>query len=414
MAFIEGEFPKTISFKAMGGPGFNTTVNEGFSGFEQRNSNWKVARGKWSVSLHTPAVGYITNEQQYLDQLTAFFLIVKGKQNGFRLKDHKDHNSNWDGVNSGQFLGVADGSTGVYQLIKSYSSVGQTYTRSIIKPVTSKVVDYQGNALGDTVYVFAGATNMLKNAGYVGGGLAQFTLDETTGLVSFGGYSTLSLSGVTQVGTTSTFAYIVTAGNAPQRNQTLIITGMTLSSNNFPVGAQALITSVSPTSSTAGTFTVTNAGGGTESASTGTGTTSAATCSISAVSMAGSSATYTYTLSVGSTPLVQGMRVTIKSLGTAGNNGTFWITGLGSGTFTVLNPSGVNASGQTGTGNFDWVPQATVVLTATYDFHFPVRFDTDELEIQVDDSDVKGGQPQVSWNSITMRELRILAGDNQG
>jgi uncharacterized protein (TIGR02217 family) len=53
MAFFETEFPRTVGYKATGGPTFNTTVNEGFSGFEQRNKNWSIARAKYTVDLLT-------------------------------------------------------------------------------------------------------------------------------------------------------------------------------------------------------------------------------------------------------------------------------------------------------------------------------------------------------------------------
>lgn len=34
-----------------------------------------------------------------------------------------------------------------------------------------------------------------------------------------------------------------------------------------------------------------------------------------------------------------------------------------------------------------------------------VRFDTDELQIQIEDSDVAGGKPIISWNSLVLIEV---------
>lgn len=401
MPFVEAEFPKTISAKAMGGPAFNTTVNEGFSGFEQRNQNWEIVRGDWNIALETPSPNFVATPQEYIDQLTAFFLVVGGRFSGFRLKDHKDFTSGA----SNQFLGVGDGVTSIFQLVKVYSAAGLSYSRTIFKPMTSLVVDYLGNSLLDTVAVYLGAVLQAANPGYVGGGSAQYTLDETQGIICFGGYSVWSITAVSVSGTTATYAYGVTSGNAPQKNQVATFAGMTHSANDGPFQ----ITSVSPSSPTAGTFTVTNPIAAAESGSTGTGTVSASKVAITAVLQSGSNTTYTYTLTSGQA-LAQGMRVTIISLAAPGNNGTFYITLLGSGTFTVVNPSGVTATSQAGTGFTDWTPAVNAQLTDKFNYHFPVRFDTDKLNIQLEESNVQGEQPIISWNAIVLKELRLIGG----
>jgi len=73
------------------------------------------------------------------------------------------------------------------------------------------------------------------------------------------------------------------------------------------------------------------------------------TVSIAAATQNGSNTTYTYTLTSGPALRV-GMSVAIQSMQDAGNDGTFAITAVGSGTFTVRNPLGVTASSQQGTG----------------------------------------------------------------
>ena len=70
---------------------------------------------------------------------------------------------------------------------------------------------------------------------------------------------------------------------------------------------------------------------------------------ISAATQAGSNTTYTYTLSSGPA-LVAGGSIVIANMVDPRDNGTFTITALGSGTFTVANPNGVNAAGQAGSG----------------------------------------------------------------
>jgi uncharacterized protein (TIGR02217 family) len=166
MAFLEVEFPTTISYKAVGGPGFSTNVNQGFSGGEQRNQNWKFPRGKWTVSLTSPAG---TDRQQFIDLLYAFFDNAKGKLNAFRLKDHKSFQA------TAQPLALnADGNV---QLAITRTVGGFSFVQFISKPITADVVDYKGNALGNTVQLTSG-----------GGGV---TVDHTTGLVTSAGPGTL-------------------------------------------------------------------------------------------------------------------------------------------------------------------------------------------------------------------------------
>lgn len=88
-----------------------------------------------------------------------------------------------------------------------------------------------------------------------------------------------------------------------------------------------------------------------------------AVVSISGASQNGSRTTYTYTLTSG-TPLRSGLIVVVTGMGDAGNNGNFAITSVGSGTFTVVNAGGVNATGQGGTGVVQPPPQNPVFVVA--------------------------------------------------
>jgi uncharacterized protein (TIGR02217 family) len=159
LSFLEVQFPTTLSHRAVGGPGFNTTVNLGLSGQEQRNRNWSRSRGKWTVSLITPAS--FTSRQEFVDLLNAFFMVVGGKADGFRLKDHKDFRA------TAQPLIEVDGNVmlGITRTIG-----GRSYVQPITKPITSAVTDYQGNALADTVFLSPGG--------------AAVDVDYTTGIVT--------------------------------------------------------------------------------------------------------------------------------------------------------------------------------------------------------------------------------------
>jgi trimeric autotransporter adhesin len=77
------------------------------------------------------------------------------------------------------------------------------------------------------------------------------------------------------------------------------------------------------------------------------------TINITAAAESGSSTTYTYALS--SVPALEiGTSIAVANMGNPGNNGTFTVESVGFGTFTVFNPAGVSASGQSGTGTFSF------------------------------------------------------------
>jgi uncharacterized protein (TIGR02217 family) len=158
MSFLEVEFPRTISYRAVGGPGFSTVVNQGLSGGESRNRNWAAARGKWTVSLTTPAGA---TRQDFVDLVQAFFVNVGGKADGFRLKDHKDFKA------TGEALVTVPGGV---QLARTRTIGARSYVQLISKPITSSVKDYKGNALVNTVFLHNTATPV--------------TVDYTTGLVT--------------------------------------------------------------------------------------------------------------------------------------------------------------------------------------------------------------------------------------
>ena len=65
---------------------------------------------------------------------------------------------------------------------------------------------------------------------------------------------------------------------------------------------------------------------------------------ISAASQSGGNTTYTYTLNAGSASPTNGMLVTISGMAHSGNNGSFFVTNTGVGTFTVVNANGVTAT----------------------------------------------------------------------
>ena len=86
------------------------------------------------------------------------------------------------------------------------------------------------------------------------------------------------------------------------------------------------------------------------------------TLDITAATQSGPNTTYAYTL-ISGPPLVVGAFITIENMADLGNNGSFSIIGVGTGTFTVVNPSGVTAGSQDGSGS-SVKPQNPVFVVA--------------------------------------------------
>ncbi|WBQ09881.1 DUF2460 domain-containing protein [Hyphomonadaceae bacterium ML37] len=156
--FHEVQFPPDISYGASGGPGYSTTVVTTVSGHERRNANWAAARGRWNV-----AHGLKKREQ--VAALIAFFRARRGRAYGFRFRDWTDYQA------LAQLIGVGDGATKTFQLIKRYASGGEIEARIIAKPVPGTVKIYR-----DGVEVVSG-----------------WSVNTSTGLVTF---TTAPASGV--------------------------------------------------------------------------------------------------------------------------------------------------------------------------------------------------------------------------
>jgi uncharacterized protein (TIGR02217 family) len=150
MGFHEVQFPPKIAYGAMGGSEFNTSVTETLGGFEQRNINWSIARGRWDVSS-----GLKTKAD--METLQAFFHARFGKAYGFRFKNWMDYQA------MGQNLGIGNGSQTAFQLKKVYESGGYEYIRTIKKPVSGTVKIYKDS--------------LIQSSGV--------TVDHITGLITF-------------------------------------------------------------------------------------------------------------------------------------------------------------------------------------------------------------------------------------
>jgi uncharacterized protein (TIGR02217 family) len=178
MSFIEQRLPDDQNYGAVGGPSFSTDIVATASGHEHRNANWSQARGSYDI-------GYTRNQAQ-LNALIAFFRACHGRAYGFRYRDHTDYRVLLADGRIGSAVG--DGTPGPHQLRKRYTSGSSTTDRDIRKPAGTPAI-YRGGVLQAVT--------------------THYTLDTTTGLVTWEFDATSAATSIT-VGDTTT---VVLAGN---------------------------------------------------------------------------------------------------------------------------------------------------------------------------------------------------------
>ncbi len=148
MAFHDIRFPLDISFGSTGGPERRTEIVTLGSGFEERNSPWASSRRRYNA-------GYGLRSLDDVHELISFFEARQGRLIGFRWKDRADWKSCAPGgtiAPDDQVIGVGDGVTRNFQLIKKYVSGAGDYTRVISKPVDGSVrVNVAGVETGFTL-----------------------------------------------------------------------------------------------------------------------------------------------------------------------------------------------------------------------------------------------------------------------
>lgn len=135
MAFDEVRFPTAISRGASGGPGRRTEIVVTGSGREERNSRWADSRRRYNAGVGVKSL-------DDLHEVIAFFEERRGRLHGFRWKDHADFKSASPQAAVSaldQRLGVGDGVTASFQLVKRYGSGLRDHVREIRKPVAGTI-----------------------------------------------------------------------------------------------------------------------------------------------------------------------------------------------------------------------------------------------------------------------------------
>ena len=136
MNFHEVRFPENLSFGSTGGPERRTEIVTLANGFEERNTPWAHSRRHYDAGAGLRSL-------DELEALVAFFESRRGQLYGFRWKDWADHKSCRPSQTVGHFdqeIGRGDGVTKTFQLVKTYTSGTQSYTRPIEKPVVGTVI----------------------------------------------------------------------------------------------------------------------------------------------------------------------------------------------------------------------------------------------------------------------------------
>lgn len=161
MAFHDIRFPANLSFGSVGGPERRTEIVTLQNGHEERNTPWAHSRRRYDAGVGLRSLDDV-------ETLIAFFEARGGALNGFRWKDWSDHKScSASKAPSAldQVLGTGDGVRTAFQLVKTYRSGLQSYTRPITKPVAG------------TVLVAVAEDPKVESL--------EFSIDTTTGVVSF-------------------------------------------------------------------------------------------------------------------------------------------------------------------------------------------------------------------------------------
>lgn len=135
MAFHDIRFPANLSFGSVGGPERRTEVVTLANGFEERNTPWAHSRRRYDAGVGMRSLDDI-------ETLIAFFEARRGQLHGFRWKDWSDFKGCAPSAPihfRDNLIGVGDGESREFQLVKIYRSGDETYARPIKKPVIGTV-----------------------------------------------------------------------------------------------------------------------------------------------------------------------------------------------------------------------------------------------------------------------------------
>ena len=158
MSFLEVQFPPDLAFGSTGGPERRTDIVQLASGFEERNSTWANSRRRYDATRAIERVGDVY-------RILNLWEAAGGRLRGFRFRDPFDFRSKGPEDPVTPFdcsIGTGDGADTTFQLVKRYSAGGQTWVRTIAKPVRGSVrVAVNGAELAASAFTVDYATGVV-------------------------------------------------------------------------------------------------------------------------------------------------------------------------------------------------------------------------------------------------------------
>ena len=134
--FHEVRFPLRLALSTTGGPVRRTDIVNLSNGREQRNQRWRDSRRSYDA-------GSGVKSRADLYAVLEFFEARGGQLYGFRFRDPTDFKScapDEPISPMDQVIGTGDGTTAVFQLLKTYGDSAGSWVRCITKPVAGTVV----------------------------------------------------------------------------------------------------------------------------------------------------------------------------------------------------------------------------------------------------------------------------------
>jgi uncharacterized protein (TIGR02217 family) len=164
--FIESpRFPDEAAAWASGGRGKLTTIVQTWGGDEYRNSPWTYGLGLWTWSTNSQEVLRSTSMANpfWFGNMRNLFKIAEARLYPFRFRDITDYMDEGQGVLGKTGLAVA--ATLAYQMFKNYLGSPNSYQQIIQKPIGSTIKVYNNGVLQTLT--------------------TDYTIDATTGIVTF-------------------------------------------------------------------------------------------------------------------------------------------------------------------------------------------------------------------------------------
>lgn len=134
-AFHDVLFPLAVSFGATGGPERRNEIVRTLSGREVRNARFERSRRRYDAGTGLRSIDDV-------HEVMAFFEARRGSLHGFRFRDPFDMKSTVPTMAVGaadQMLGLGDGTTRTFQLVKRYGEGADAYVRAVTRPVAGTV-----------------------------------------------------------------------------------------------------------------------------------------------------------------------------------------------------------------------------------------------------------------------------------